>query len=263
MQGGDILHHMRRLSAQINGQALFTGVPVSQNRAGLQCDAGVTAKDELGFHNLIRILEGLIHRAGIQIALERQVAPQHRMNHRRIGIKRSAHIRHRDKLFVIHRHGFGGILGERPAGRDNRRHRLALPTGAINRDRVLRSRFETLEMGQDADPRRNHFRQFRAGDDRDDAGHRLCRGRIDIQDLGMRIGRAQEYRMRHARQHHVAHILPTPLQQPIKVWARYRLSDVRIRAVQNRKTGLLFGAAAHRACSERARAVASTASTIA
>jgi hypothetical protein len=105
----------------------------------------------------------LIHGSSIEIALKSQIVTEGRMNHRRVRIKRSEHVRNRREFFVVHRHGFGSILGERAAGRNNRRNRLTLPACAIHCDRVLRSRLEAFQMRQHTDPRRNHIRQFGTG----------------------------------------------------------------------------------------------------
>ena len=66
---------------------------------------------------------------------------------------------------------FGSILGQGPAGRDHGRDRLALPADPIDRDRVLRRRFQALQMREHADPGRDDGGKFLSGDDSDDAGH--------------------------------------------------------------------------------------------
>ena len=46
-----------------------------------------------------------------------------------------------------------GILGLRARFGDHRRHRLALPAGALDRDRVLRRRLDALQMAEHRRPR--------------------------------------------------------------------------------------------------------------
>ena len=94
-------------------------------------------------------------------------------------------------------------------------------------------------------------------------GMRLRCGGVDASDLRMRMRRAQEHHMRHARQLHVADIEPAPLHQPLEVRPRHRLADIGIRPVEHRER---FGICRRdvMACApSRARAVVSTASMMA
>ena len=66
-------------------------------------------------------------------------------------------------------------------------------------------------------------------------GMRLRRGGIDPDDPRMRMGRAQEHHMRHARQFHVADIKPASLHQPLEVGPRHRLADIGVRPIEHRR----------------------------
>ena len=86
-----------------------------------------------------------------------------------------------------------------------------------------------FEMGEHADPRRDHLGEFCAGDDRDHARRLLRRRGVDRHDPGVGVWRAHEGGMRHARQRHVADILGAALCQPAKIGSaapngRYRNS---------------------------------------
>ena len=175
MEGRNVLHHVRRLRALIDRQPRFGDVPVRHHRARLQCHAGMPAKDELRFHHLVGAGKRRIDGAGVVVALESEVVAERRMDHRGFRIERGAHVRHRLQLLVFHRDEFRGILGYRAAGRHDGRDGLTLPADAINRDRMLRRRLQTLQMRQHADPRRDDRRKLFAGHDGDNARQALRR----------------------------------------------------------------------------------------
>ena len=76
MKRRNILHHMRRLRALIDGQPRFRGVPVGHHRARLQRHAGVPSENELRLHHLVGFGKGLIDGAGIVIALKSQIVAE-------------------------------------------------------------------------------------------------------------------------------------------------------------------------------------------
>ena len=99
------------------------------------------------------------------------------MDHRRAGIERGLGVGDRRQLLVVDLDQLAGILGLGARARDHGADRLALPAGALDRDRVLRRRLDALEVREHADPRRDHLGELRAGDDRDHAGRLLRRRR--------------------------------------------------------------------------------------
>ena len=170
-------------------------------------------------------------------------------------IERGAHVRHRIQLLVFNRDDFRGILGHGAAGRHDGGDGLALPADAIDRDGMLRRGFEALQMREHADPRRDDGRKLLAGDDGDDARHAPSPQSASIaDDLRMRMGRAQEHHMRHARQLHVADIEPAPLHQPLEVRPRHRLADIGIRPIEHREAFGIFRCVIVMACAPARRA---------
>ncbi len=158
------------------------------------------------------------------------------MNHRRFRIERGAHVRHRFQFLVFNGDEFGGVLGDGAAGRHDGRDRLALPADAIDRDRVLRRRFEALQMREHADPWRDDGRQVPAPvTTAMTPGNAPGRRGVDPDDLRMGMGRAQKHHMRHPRQFHVADIKPPPLHQPLEVGPRDHLADIGVRPVEHRE----------------------------
>ena len=227
----DILHHMRRLGALIDRQALIARIPVGQHRARLQRHAGVAAENELGLNHFVGPGKGFVDLAGIEIALEGEIVAEVGMNDRRLGSQRRAHVCDRRQFIVVDHHLLGSVFGERAAARDDGSDGLALPADAVDGDGVLRRRLQALQMSEHADPRRDNIREFGSGDHGDHAAHRLGGGGIDADDPGMGIGRAQEHDMRHPRQAHVADILPPALHQAVEIRPRHGLADVGVRPV--------------------------------
>ena len=237
MLGEQVLHHVRRLRAVIDGQALLALVPVGDDGARLGGDAGVAAEHERGLDHRIGRGEGFVGGADFQLAFEAEIVAEFRLDHRRLRIERGFRIGDRGQGLVGHLDQLADILGLRPRARDHGADGLALPAGALDRDRILRRGFEALEMGEHADPGRHHLGQFGAGDDRDDAGRVLRGFGLDADDARMRVRRAQEGDMGHARQADVADILPATLRQPLQIGPRHRAADVGIRPVERGQHG--------------------------
>ena len=131
--------------------------------------------------------KALVGIAGVQSSLEGEIVAKPGMDHRRRGIERRFRIRHGGKHVVVDAHESAGIFRLRATACDDRTHRLALPARAFDGDGMLRRRFYALEMAQHADPRRNHFRKFCAGDDRDDARRLLRFGAVNVFDPRVRM----------------------------------------------------------------------------
>ena len=256
----NVLHHVRRLGALVDRQPRLRDVPVGDHGTRLQRDAGMPAEHKFRLHHRVGIGKRPIDGADIELALERQIVAQRRVNDRRFRIERGAHVGHRIQLAVFNRDDFRGVFRHRTAGRHDRGNGLSLPAHMVDRDRMLGGGFETLHMRQHADPWRDDRRQFSPRHHRDDARDALCRGRIDGNDAGMRMRRAQEDDMRHPRQFHVADIKPAPLHQPFEIGPRDHLADIGVRPIQQRET---VWRRAHGARPMRARAVVSIASMMA
>ena len=101
-------------------------------------------------------------------------------------------------------------------------------------------------MREHADPGRDHLGQLRAGDHGDDAGHRLRRRGVDRLDARVRMRRAHERHMRHARQRHVADELRAALREPRQVRPRHRAADIGIGPVERGEGGRVVVGDFHR-----------------
>ncbi len=171
--GKQVQHHVRRLGAMVDGQALLAGIPVGDDRARLVGDAGVAAEHKRGLDHRVGFGKSLVGVAGGMDALEREIVAEVGMDHRRAGIERGLGVGDGRQGSVVDRHQFAGVFGLGAAARHHGANRLALPAGAVDRDGVLRRRLDTFEVGEHADPGRDDFRQLRAGDDCNDPGRGL------------------------------------------------------------------------------------------
>ena len=187
VQRGNILHHVRRLATLIDGESRFADVPVGHDRARFQSHPGVPSEDEVSLHHLIRVSKGLVGGSGFVHALEGKIVAQDSVNNRRLPIQRRFHISHRLKFFVFDCDRFRRIFRQRAAGRHNGSDGFALPASAIDGNRMLRRRFEALQMGEHADPGRNDCGKLSPRYDGDDTRHLLCRCRVDGRDFRVRM----------------------------------------------------------------------------
>ena len=263
MLGDDVLHHVRRLGALVDRQAGLAGIPVGDHGARLERHARVAAEMEGRLDDCVGLREGGVHLAGVEQALEGEIIAEIRVDDGRLCIERRLHVGDGLELLVLDVDPLGRILRRRPRLGDDGRHRLALPAGALHGDGVLRRRFQSLQMRQHADPGRAYLGQLGARDDRDDARHPLGISGVDRGDAGMGVRRAQVDHMRHARQHHVADILPPALHQAGEVRARHGAADIAVRPVEHRETRMRVVRVSHAVAPARLRTVASTASTMA
>ena len=240
MLGEQVLHHVRRLRALIHGQALFARIPVGDDGARLVGDAGVAAEHERRFHDRIGFGKPLVGVAGVQNPLEGEIVAKLGMDHRRLGVERGFRVRHGGEHLIVDADQRASVLGLGAALGDHGAHRLALPAGALDRDGMLRRRLDAFQMGEHADPRRDHFRKLGAGDDRDHARRLFRLRRRDVFDPRMRMRRTHEGDMGHARQHDVADILAAALGEPRQIGPRHRAADIGVRAVEGGEAGRLI-----------------------
>ena len=170
MLGEQVLRHVRRLRALIDGQALLAGIPVGDDGARLVGDAGMAAEREGRLHHRVGLGKALVGIAGVQRALEGEIVAKLGMDHGCRRFERGFRVGHGGERFILDIDERAGVLGLRARAGDDRAHRFALPARAIHRDGVLRRRLDAFEMGEHADPRRDHLGELRAGDDGDNAG---------------------------------------------------------------------------------------------
>ena len=81
--GEQVLRHVRRLRALINGQALLAGIPVGDDGARLVGDAGMAAEHEGRLDDRIGFGKALVGIAGVERALEGEIVAERGMDHRR------------------------------------------------------------------------------------------------------------------------------------------------------------------------------------
>ena len=119
---------------------------------------------------------------------------------------------------------------------DDGRHRLALPARTLDGQRMLRRRFQALQMRQHADPGRADRKQVGAASPpRPRQGRARAGTQIEPLDARMGVRPAQESDVHQPRQHEVADELPPPLHQPRQFGRGTAAADVRVRPVERRE----------------------------
>ena len=118
---------------------------------------------------------------------------------------------------IIHHHRLGRILARIDGFSQNHRHRLADEAHAIRREQRtigLRRRTAVRPRKADAAGDRRHIRQVRGGEYRHHARHRARRTDIDAADRRMRMMRADQHRVQHARRVRIGAVIAPAGQQP-------------------------------------------------
>ena len=92
--GENVLRHVRRLRALIDGQALLAGIPVGDDGARLVGDAGMAAEHECRLDDRIGLGETFVGVAGIERALEGEIVAELGMDHRRRLVERGFRVGH-------------------------------------------------------------------------------------------------------------------------------------------------------------------------
>ncbi len=111
MLGEQVLHHVRRLRALIDGEPRFARIPIGDDGARLVGDAGVAAEHEGGLDHRIGCGKALVGIAGIERPLESEIVAELGMNHRRLGVERRFRIGHARQHLVLDVDQRAGILG--------------------------------------------------------------------------------------------------------------------------------------------------------
>ncbi len=228
MFGEQVLHHVRRLRAVIDGHALLALVPVGDNRTRFIGHAGVASKNKSGFDHRVSFRESRVDGADVQFPLEAKIVAKRSVDDRRFAIESRLRIGDGRQLLVTHVDQFTSVLSLRACTRDDGANSLTLPAGAVDRDRRLRRRFEALQMSEHANPRRHDFGEFGTGHDRNHARRFFSGLAANLDDTCMSVRRPHISNMGHARQRYVAHILSPALRQPLQIRPRHRAADVRI-----------------------------------
>src|SRR5437868_15254837 len=94
MLGKQVLHHMRRLGPLIDREARLAGIPVGHDGARLVGHPGVAAEPERRLNDRIRLSESLIGRAGVVLALNREIVAELGVYYGRRRIERRFRIGH-------------------------------------------------------------------------------------------------------------------------------------------------------------------------
>ena len=193
----------------------------------------MAAEHERRLHNRIGVPESRASGiAGDEHALEGEIVAELGMDHRRAGIERGLGIGDRGQLLVADLDQLAGVLGLRARARHHGADRLALPAGPLDRERVLRRRLDAFEMGEHADPGRDHLGELGAGDDGDDARRLLRRRRVDLRDAGMACGERTKATCAMRGSTRSLTNWARPWVRRARFGPRHRAADIGVRAVE-------------------------------
>ena len=208
-----VLHHVRSLARVVHRQALLRRAPMRDLRARLQRHARVAPKLKINRRHNIGLGKGLIDLTHFQRAREAQVVTELRVDQGRRRLKGTLHVRGGRKLFPVHLHIRQSVLGLGSRLGHHRYHWLALPTGALQRQWVLRCRFHAGQVPQRCHPGLADLGQVFPVGHQQDAGHGARELGVHRLDLHVSHRAAPEHHMPHAWQLHVVQVLAHALSQ--------------------------------------------------
>ena len=221
----DVLHHVRRLGGVIHRERVLGRVVVGEERAPFEADAGVSSEVIGLLDHHVGFRERLVDAAAVELALEADVVAELRMNHRFAG-QGFVHFHHNWQFLPLGLDQLRGVLGLTARLGDHRRHRLALPAGALDRDGVLRRRLDAFQMREHRDPRRAVLRDCAAVEDSNNPWRSQTSLEVEALDLGVSVRAAEERHMRKARKAQIVDERAAPLQQALRIRARHALTDI-------------------------------------
>ena len=255
----DVLDHVRALGVVPHRQLLLPRVPVRENGPGLETHPGMPAEDEGLLDDVIGFGAGRLDIAEVHVAPPGKVVAKAFVDDGGVRIESGLRIGDGGQHLPIDLDELRPVLRLRPALRDDRGHRLALPGRRIQGQRVLRRGLQPLQMGEHPDPGVMDLGELTAGHDRDYPRGRLRRIDPYRPDPGMGMGGAHERDVSRPLALDVVDEGAAALREPRRVRARDGAADVGVGTIQEPAIRNQVG---HDASPVRARAI-STASTIA
>ena len=175
----------------------------------------------------VGLLEGIIHVADLQRPEEGRVGPKVLMDQRRALFDGLLHVGDHVEWLVIHVYVFQGILRRVAVARHDHRHRVTHMVNLVLGDGPVVGHLEVfgyLPAAGDRD--RPLVRQVLAGERRYHTGLLEGRRDVDVRDLRVREGAAQQREVQHARQLHVVGIGALSGYEGRILLARYPASHV-------------------------------------
>jgi hypothetical protein len=148
------------------------------------------------------------------------------VDQRRGGIECGLHVDHRLELFDVDLQHLQRVFGLLARFGNDGHHRLALPAGAVHRQRVLRRRLHAGQVAQHRHPGLADPGQVVSVGHQDHAGHAACGCGVDALDAAVRHRAAPVHHVRHARQLDVVDVGALALHQLARARALDALADV-------------------------------------
>jgi hypothetical protein len=221
----DVLHHVRRLRRVIHGERALRRVVVREDGAGLQRHSGVASELVSLFDHEGGALEGSVDFSGVEFALEADVVAEIGVNYPATG-EGVLHFHDGRQLLPSGLDVLRGVFRLRAGFGDDRRHRLALPAGALDGERVLGRRLDAFQVAEHRDPGLAVSGKRASIHDRDDAGHGAGLFEIKVLDASVGVGAAEKSDVRKAGESQIVDERPASVQQALRVRARNAFSDI-------------------------------------
>ena len=148
------------------------------------------------------------------------------MNHRGVGGQRLLHVDQRRQRLPLRFDQRQCVLSLHARFGNDRGDGFALPTGALNGHRMLRRRFNALQMPEHSDPRRAIFGNRAAIKNGDYTGLLFRFIKVQRHDFCVCIRAAKKHHVRKPRKLQIIGVRAAALQQSLGVGARNAASDV-------------------------------------
>ena len=181
-----VLHHVRGLLRVVDGQALVARVPVGDLAARLERHTGMAAEIESRFGHHRGAGKCRVDAAGIEAAAKALVVAELGVDQGRAGVERGAHLGRCGQGFPFDLQILQRVFGLCAGLGYHRHHRLALPAGAVDGQRILGCRFHAGQMAQRGDPGFADGSDFSAVEDAQHARHHAGKAALDADDAAMR-----------------------------------------------------------------------------
>ena len=255
----NVLDHVRALGVVPHRQLLFGRIPLREDGARLDTDAGMSGEDEGLFDDVVGLRVRRLDVAEIHLSSPGEIVAETFVDHGRVGVECGLRIGDGRKHLPVDVHKPRPVFGQRAALGDDRDHRLALPGRGVQGQRVLGRGLQPDEVGEHADPGIVDLGKLPAGHHRDHPRRRPGRFGVDRSHPGVGVGRADERRVGGPVELDIVDEAASTLRQSRRVGAGDGATDVGIGPIQQPAIRNQVG---HDTPPLRVRAI-STASTIA
>jgi hypothetical protein len=223
LAGHEEADQVRVLAREVHGE--LAGAEVRHAGARLDRRAGRAVVDDPALHHHVGVTPGGVHVAAGDRPLVRLVGPELLVHERRAVLERLLGVDHHGQRVVLDEHLFGRVDDAVLVAADHDRDGLA---DALDDALGERPRLRCLDLHPRRDPDHRERRlevEVVGGEHPVHARGALGARRVDRRDPRVRLGRAHDRHVEHARQHEVVDVAAAPRDHPGVLLAAHRLAD--------------------------------------